>query len=101
LNAPSEDDVRAALRQVIDPEVGLDVLTMGLIYRITAYGDALHVEMTLTTPGCPMGDYLTGEVQAALEAVEGVRTAGVELTFEPPWHPGMIDREAAEALRRG
>jgi metal-sulfur cluster biosynthetic enzyme len=90
MSPPPEDALHAALRTVIDPEVGLDVLTMGLIYRITSREPDLDVEMTLTTPGCPMGDYLTGEVREALASIPGVRDVNVTLVFDPPWDPSMI-----------
>ncbi|MGM0575500.1 MAG: metal-sulfur cluster assembly factor [Myxococcota bacterium] len=95
----TEDAVRAALREVIDPEVGLDVWTMGLIYAVTGEAGKLTVEMTLTTPGCPMSSYLTGEVKAALERLEGVCEVDVRLVFDPPWHPAMIDHDGVEQLR--
>ena len=92
-----EEDAERALRQVIDPEVGLDVLTMGMIYGVTETASGhLHVTMTLTTRGCPLGAFLTGQVEDALRAVGGVDAVTVELVRDPPWSPSMIDRTSLE-----
>jgi metal-sulfur cluster biosynthetic enzyme len=93
------DVVREALQQVIDPEVGLDVWTMGLVYAVRTDGDVLEITMTLTTRGCPMGGFITSEVKAALEALDGVREARIELVWDPPWSPDMIDHTGLEQLR--
>lgn len=87
------------LATVIDPEVGLNIVDMGLVYE-ARYRDGLAwVQMTLTTPGCPMSSYLTGEAEAALRTLPGVRTVQVELVWSPPWSPGKIRPQALEELR--
>lgn len=86
--------VRAALRDVIDPEVGLDVVTMGLVYGIEVEGASVRIRHTLTTPGCPMGDVLEEGIAEAARSVPGVEEVETELVWEPRWDPGMIDDDA-------
>ena len=85
-----ESKVLDALRQVIDPELGCNLVDLGLIYEVKIEGDRVQVTMTVTTPGCPMHESLRLGVQNALLALEGVTAAEVELVFDPPWHPSMM-----------
>lgn len=86
--------IREALREVVDPEVGLDVVTMGLIYGIELEGPSVRIRHTLTTPGCPMGGVLTKGIAEAARSVPGVEEVETELVWEPRWDPGMIDDDA-------
>jgi metal-sulfur cluster biosynthetic enzyme len=95
----SEPDPRIAalwraLGTVIDPELGLDIVTLGLVYGVEMDGDLGVVTYTLTSPGCPMEQYITAGIHAAARTVEGL--AGIEsrLVGEPRWHAGMIARGA-------
>lgn len=95
------DNVRAALHQVYDPEIGLDIMTMGLIYRLEAGMEKVLIDMTLTTPGCPVSDSLPEEArQAAARALDpsGDERVNLEVVWDPPWSPEMIDDEALEEL---
>jgi metal-sulfur cluster biosynthetic enzyme len=97
--APSEPAIETALcwqalGTVIDPEIGLDLVTLGLVYDVEAIENAVRVTYTLTTPGCPMEDVITQGVEAALYAVPGVEQVLPNLVWEPRWNPGMI-REGA------
>lgn len=86
----TESAVLDALRQVIDPEIGCNLVDLGLIYDIAIDGSRVKVTMTLTTPGCPMHESLVGGVQVALLNLDGVEDADVELVWDPPWHPSMM-----------
>lgn len=90
----AEARVLGALRSVIDPEVGLDIVTMGMVYRVTVDAGVARVVHTLTVRGCPMEAHITAGIQAAAGAVEGVEAVETRLVWDPPWHPGMI-REGA------
>lgn len=92
--APTRERVRDALRGVIDPEVGLDVITMGLVYEIDVDGRAVRIRHTLTTPGCPMEGVLKKGIAEAAASVPGVEEVETEVVWEPQWHPGMIDDDA-------
>lgn len=79
---------------VIDPEVGLDIVTMGLVYGVAIVDDVAHVTYSLTSRGCPLEAVITRGIRESVSLVRGL--AGVEphLVWEPEWHPGMIAREA-------
>jgi metal-sulfur cluster biosynthetic enzyme len=96
----NEQTILEALRQVIDPEIGCNVVDLGLIYGITITGTEVTVRMTLTTPGCPMGESIAQGAQCALLNIDGVEEAEVEIVWDPPWNPGMmtdIGRAAIES----
>ena len=86
------ETVRKALRGVKDPELNLNVVDIGLIYDITVSetGD-VHVNMTLTSPGCPSGPEIVGDVKRAVEDLEGVNSVSVEIVWEPYWTPEKMD----------
>jgi len=86
-----EANVKKALRSVKDPELGLDVVVLGLIYGMDIAEDHVHVTMSLTSPMCPVADQLVEDARQAVQGVEGVGTAEVELTFDPPWTPERMD----------
>ncbi len=89
----TEAFLRDALRLVIDPEVGLDIVTMGLVYDLSVDDGVVTVVHTLTTPGCPMERVIADGIEAVLGAVKGVHAINRHLVFEPRWHPGMIKEE--------
>lgn len=91
--------VLTALRNVIDPEVGLDIVTMGLVYGLRITPDEIILELTLTTLGCPMGETIVRMAQESLDGVAAPRRARVELVWDPPWNPQMISAEGRKALR--
>jgi len=90
----------SALRNVVDPEVGLDIVTMGLVYGVEVSCDEIRVTMTLTTPGCPIGQTLIGMAYEALGRVAGSRRVRLELAWDPPWSPAMISAEGRRFLGR-
>jgi metal-sulfur cluster biosynthetic enzyme len=86
-----EQQVMKALRKVKDPELNLDLVVLGLIYDVAVTGDHVHVRMSLTTPMCPAAEQIVSDVKQAVEALEDVDHADVELTFDPPWSPEKMD----------
>ena len=86
--------VRNALTQVVDPELHMNIVDLGLVYKIEVEGSSAHVEMTLTSPGCPFGPYLIHQVNEAAERVEGINDAQVDIVWEPPWGPDKMTEEA-------
>ena len=90
-------DVRiiAALREVYDPEIPVNIYDLGLIYRIDCDDmGVVEIDMTLTAPGCPVAQTFPGTVEAAVQNVEGVATAEVDLVWEPPWTPDRMSEAA-------
>ncbi|HET7340004.1 MAG TPA: iron-sulfur cluster assembly protein [Methylomirabilota bacterium] len=88
--AVSEADVMAALGTVYDPEVGMSIVDMGLVYGVRVDGGHVAVTMTLTVPGCPIHDVMPEWVRTAVGQVAGVEQVDVTLTFDPPWSPDRI-----------
>lgn len=89
--AVTEKDVRKALKGVKDPELGLDLVVLGLIYDIEVEGDHVDAVISLTSPMCPVAGEIVNNVKETIEGVDGVKTADVELTFDPPWTPDRIN----------
>lgn len=86
------DTVRKALRQVKDPELGLNIIDIGLVYDVTLSEDgAVHVRMTLTSPGCPVGPEILEDVRKTVADLEGVTGVEVELVWDPYWTPEKMD----------
>ncbi len=86
----SEKEVRDALRTVKDPELGLDLVVLGLVYDIEVSGGEVKTTISLTSPFCPVAGQIVEDARSAIEAVDGVESAEVELTFDPPWTPERI-----------
>ncbi|MCK4643608.1 metal-sulfur cluster assembly factor [Candidatus Calescamantes bacterium] len=95
----TKEEVKSQLEKVLDPEIGIDIVSLGLIYDITI-PDPGHVKvtMTLTIPGCPMASYLTQEAQRSVEELEEAKSVVVDLVFDPPWTPDMIPQETRDKL---
>jgi metal-sulfur cluster biosynthetic enzyme len=91
--------VRAVLHDVIDPELGVNIVDLGLVYDIAVDdGGTVEIEMTLTTPGCPLGGFLEDQIRACLTALPQVRDVRVELVWEPPWEAEAMSDAAKEQL---
>lgn len=88
---PTEKDIRRALRKVKDPELNLDLVVLGLVYEIEIIDAHVKAAISLTSPFCPVSGQIIEDAKSAIEGVEGVESAEVQLTFEPPWSPDRID----------
>jgi metal-sulfur cluster biosynthetic enzyme len=97
-NTIAEAQVLDTLRQVLDPELGCNIVDLGLIYSVRIEGANLSVQMTLTTQGCPMHESIAGGAQAALLNLPGVQQVEVEVVWDPPWHPSMMSENGRALL---
>ena len=95
---PTQEQVYEALKQVYDPEIPVNIVDLGLIYGVDIKDDVVNVTMTLTTPGCGMGQFISMDARSRIEELDGVREANVELTFDPPWEPSKMSEDAVKAL---
>jgi len=100
-NQLDETTVLEILRRVIDPELGCNIVDLGLIYSVAIVGPKVAVVMTLTTSGCPMHESIGLGVQNALLNLEGVDEVEVELVWDPPWHPSMMTEFGRAATGAG
>ena len=97
--AVTEETIMEALGTVNDPEIpGLSIVDLGLIYGVEVEGGKVDVKMTVTAPGCPMVLFMTEMAKKAVEQLDGVDEANVEVVFEPPWNPEMMSAEARKRL---
>ena len=94
----SVDAVTDALRDVIDPELGLDFVELGLIYDIEIEGGAVKITYSLTTPACPIGPHVSEQIEEFVGDVEGVEQVESTMTFSPPWTPERMSEDAKFAL---
>ncbi len=95
----SYDDVRETLRnEVYDPELGLNIVDLGLVYDVTVADNKADITMTLTSPGCPIGPELITNVRRSLSRFDDLEEVDVHLVFSPPWHPSMMSEEAKDEL---
>ena len=96
---PSTDGVLEALRNVYDPELGINIVDLGLVYDVEVTPDGVvRIEYTLTTMGCPIGPLIEQQIQAMLANVDGVSDVHAEMVLRPPWSPEMMSEEAKAAL---
>jgi len=97
-SAPDRDDVWEALENVIDPELGLDFVSLGLVYDVELEGSDVHITFTLTSPGCPIGPQVTEQMKEFVSEVEGVEKVLPKMVFSPPWSPERMSEDAKFAL---
>ncbi len=98
LPAADPVDLMARLRSVVDPEIGVNIVDLGLVYECDAHAGVVHVLMTTTTPACPIGSYLEDQMRWALLDVPGVVDVEVEVTHDPAWTPALMTPAARTAL---
>lgn len=92
------DRVAEALKNVVDPELGINIVDLGLVYGIDVYDDRVYITYTLTTMGCPIGPLIEMEMQRFLADVPGIERVDAEMVFRPAWTPEMMSEEAKAAL---
>jgi metal-sulfur cluster biosynthetic enzyme len=95
---PSVEEVQEALTNVIDPELGLDFVELGLIYDIDVDGGHVHVTFTLTTPACPIGPQVSEQIEEFVGELDGVESVESTMVFSPPWSPDRMSEDAKFAL---
>jgi len=94
----TEDEVLEALEEVIDPELGLDFVSPGLVYDVDVEGPEVYVTFTLTTPACPIGPQVSEQMKEFVGGLPGVEKVHPKMIFEPPWSPEMMSEDAKFAL---
>jgi len=97
----STNDVLEALRQVEDPELGMDIVDLGLVYEVEVEGETAKVTYSLTSMGCPAGPLIAQDIDRAAHEVPGVEQVELELTFDPPWTPDRMSDDAKFILGFG
>ena len=95
---PSVDEVEEALTNVIDPELGLDFVELGLVYEIEVDGSDVNITFTLTSPGCPIGPQVSDQMKEFVSELDGVENVHPNMTFSPPWTPDLMSEDAKFAL---
>jgi metal-sulfur cluster biosynthetic enzyme len=94
----TQDDVYEALEEVIDPELGLDFVSLGLVYDVEIEGPEAFITFTLTTPACPIGPQVSEQMREFVGQLEGVEKVHPKMVFEPAWTPDMMSEDAKFAL---
>jgi metal-sulfur cluster biosynthetic enzyme len=92
------EQVLRALSNVHDPELGINIVDLGLVYGVEFEGDTVHIQYTLTTMGCPIGPLIEAEINQYVSGIEGIDNVDAEMVLRPPWTPEMMSEEAKEAL---
>ena len=94
----TRERVLESLKNVFDPELGINIVDLGLVYEVEISDGSVHIEYTLTTMGCPIGPLIEQQMQQLLSAVDGVETVDAEMVIRPAWSPEMMSEEAKAAL---
>jgi metal-sulfur cluster biosynthetic enzyme len=95
---PTVDEVTDALTNVIDPELGLDFVELGLIYEVEVENEEVYVTFTLTSPGCPIGPQVSEQIREYVGELDGVDKVHPKMVFTPPWSPDLMSEDAKFAL---
>ena len=98
---PSKEEVVEALRQVEDPELGMDIVELGLLYDVAVDGSKVHVTYSLTSMGCPVGPMIEQQITETVAEMDGVENVESELTWNPPWSPEKMSDDAKFVLGFG
>ncbi|WP_048172454.1 metal-sulfur cluster assembly factor [Methanosarcina siciliae] len=96
----TKEEVIEVLKSCYDPEIPINIIDLGLIYGIEIKENRVHIKMTLTAPGCPMGGVIAENVKRKVEAIKGIKEAEVELVWDPPWTPDRISEDAMKKITK-
>ncbi|MGC8562813.1 MAG: metal-sulfur cluster assembly factor [Thermoplasmata archaeon] len=94
----AKEDVIKVLKTVNDPEIGIDIVDLGLVYDLKIDDDSVTIKMTMTAPSCPLADWILFDAQKKVEEMDGVSKCDIELVWDPSWTPDMISDEARKML---
>ena len=94
----TKTDGMKILKKVMDPEIGISITDLGLIYGVEVDGESVRIKMTLTTPHCPLVSLILEEVKQKVGGLKGVKSVEVQLVFDPPWSPEKISKQAKKKL---
>jgi FeS assembly SUF system protein len=96
----TKEEILNALKNVYDPEIPVNIVDLGLIYKLEIDEETgvVKILMTLTAPGCPMGSYIVSDAEMVVKAIDGVKDVQVELTYDPPWSPEMMSEDSKKEL---
>ena len=94
----TQEAIIEKLRECLDPELGINIVDLGLVYSVNIDDSNIGVQMTLTTPGCPLDSYFVKDITTRLKTLKGVKDVLVELTFDPPWNPAKMSDETRDIL---
>ena len=94
----SQEEIIEKLKTCLDPELGINIVDLGLVYSIGIESSHISVLMTLTTPGCPLDSYFVKDITSKLKTLKGVSDVSVELTFDPPWSISKMTEESKDLL---
>lgn len=94
----TEEEVLEVLRECYDPEIPINIVDLGLVYKVEIQGEKVYLQMTLTAPGCPVSGYLKDDVTNKLLSLKGVKEAEVDIVWEPVWTPDKMSEDAKKQL---
>ena len=99
MNAPTNEAIFEAMKEVYDPEIGVNIVDLGLVFDVDKdENNNVEVTMTLTSMGCPLGPVIISDIQRTVGALEGVNDVGVRIVWSPPWSPDMMSEDAKDEL---
>jgi metal-sulfur cluster biosynthetic enzyme len=95
---PDQAQIYETLKHIYDPEVGINIVDMGLIYSLDIADNKVEITMTLTSPGCPAGPQILSQVDSQVKTLDGIEEVDIKVVWSPPWSPDMLSEEARDQL---
>lgn len=95
---PDQAQIYERLKHIYDPEVGINIVDMGLIYSLDIADNKVEITMTLTSPGCPAGPQILSQVDSQVKTLDGIEEVDIKVVWSPPWSPDMLSEEARDQL---